>query len=59
MPKIVKILNVSQRALYCWFDRFSKENLKSIYKIADRGRRPPLNIQKHVASVRIYIKKST
>ena len=58
IPEIAKILNVSQRTLYRWFDRFDKKNLNSIHELEGRGRKPILNIQEHAASVKIHIKKT-
>ena len=58
IPEIAKILNVSQRTLYRWFDRFDKKNLNSIHELEGRGRKPLLNIQEHAASVKIHIKKT-
>ena len=58
IPKIAKILNVSQRTLYRWFDRFDEENLNSIHELAGRGRKPLLNMQEHAQSIKIHIKKT-
>ena len=58
IPEIAKIINVSQRTLYRWFDRFDKKNLNSIHELEGRGRKPILNIQEHAASVKIHIKKT-
>ena len=58
IPEIAKIINVSQRTLYRWFDRFDKKNLNSIHELEGRGRKPLLNIQEHAASVKIHIKKT-
>ena len=58
IPEIAKILNVSQRTLYRWFDRFDKKNLNSIHELEGRGRKPLLNIQEHAVSVKIHIKKT-
>jgi len=58
IPKIAKILNVSQRTLYRWFDRFDKEDLNSIHELAGRGRKTLLNMQEHAQSVKNHIKKT-
>ena len=44
IPEIAKILNVSQRTLYRWFDRFDGKNLNSLHELEGRGRKPLLNI---------------
>lgn len=40
IPEISKILNISQRSLYRWFDRFTQENLNTIHELSGRGRKP-------------------
>ena len=58
IPEIAKILNVSQRTLYRWFDRFDNNNLNTIHELKGRGRKPLLNIQEHEQSVKVHIKKT-
>jgi transposase len=58
IPEIAKIIDVSQRTLYRWFDRFDNNNLNTIHELTGRGRKPLLNIQEHAPSVRIHIKKT-
>jgi transposase len=58
IPEIAKIIDVSQRTLYRWFDRFDKNNLNTIHELTGRGRKPMLNIQEHAQSVKIHIKKT-
>jgi len=58
IPEIAKIINISQRTLYRWFDRFDNENLNSVHELKGRGRKPLLNMRDHAASVKIHIKKS-
>jgi len=58
IPEIAKIINISQRTLYRWFDRFDNENLNSIHELAGRGRKPLLNMKEHAASVKMHIKKA-
>jgi len=58
IPEISKILNISQRSLYRWFDRFTQENLNTIHELSGRGRKPLLNLEEHAHSVKIHIKKA-
>jgi transposase len=58
IPNISKILDVSQRTLYRWFDRFDNNNINTIHELSGRGRKPALTIQEHKASVEKYIKKT-
>ena len=58
IPEIAKLLKVSQRSIYRWFDRFNQENLNSIHELVGRGRKPQLNLQEHANSVKIHIKKA-
>ena len=58
IPEIAKIINVSQRTLYRWFDRFDNNNLNTIHELKGRGRKPLLNIQEHEQSVKVHIKKT-
>ena len=58
IPDIAKIIDVSQRTLYRWFDRFDNNNLNTIHELAGRGRKPLLNVQEHAQSVKIHIKKT-
>jgi len=58
IPEIAKIIDVSQRTLYRWFDRFDNKNLNSIHELAGRGRKPLLNMQEHAQSVKVHIKKT-
>jgi len=58
IPEIAKIINISQRTLYRWFDRFDNENSTSIHELAGRGRKPLLNMREHEQSVKIHIKKT-
>ncbi len=58
IPEIAKIIDVSQRTLYRWFDRFDNDNLKSIHKLWSRGRKSLLSIQEHAQSIKIHIKKA-
>jgi transposase len=58
IPEIAKIIDISQRTLYRWFDRFNTDNLNSIHELAGRGRKPLLNMQEHAQSVKIHIKKA-
>ena len=58
IPEIAKIIDVSQRTLYRWFDRFDNNNLNSIHELTGRGRKPLLNIQEHAQSVKVHIKKT-
>ena len=58
IPEIAKIINVSQRTLYRWFDRFDNNNLNSIHELTGRGRKPLLNMQEHAQSVKVHIKKA-
>ena len=58
IPEIARIINVSQRTLYRWFDRFDNENSTTIHELTGRGRKPLLNMQEHSASVKIHIKKA-
>ena len=58
IPEIAKILNVSQRTLYRWFDRFDNNNLNTIHELKGRGRKPLLNNQEHEQSVKVHIKKT-
>jgi len=57
IPEIARIINVSQRTLYRWFDRFDNNNLNTIHELVGRGRKPLLNMQEHAQSVKIHIKK--
>ena len=57
IPEIAKIIDVSQRTLYRWFDRFDN-NLNTIHELAGRGRKPLLNVQEHAQSIKIHIKKT-
>jgi transposase len=59
IPEIARLLNVSQRTLYRWFDRFDNENVDSIHELKGRGRKPVLNEKEHKKSVKILVKKST
>jgi transposase len=58
IPAIAKIIDVSQRTLYRWFDRFDNNNLNTIHELAGRGRKPLLNVQEHAQSVKVHIKKT-
>jgi len=58
IPEIAKIIDVSQRTLYRWFDRFDNNNLNTIHELTGRGRKPLLNMQEHAQSVRVHIKKT-
>jgi transposase len=58
IPEIAKIIDISQRSLYRWFDRFDNRDINSIHELVGRGRKPLLNIKEHSNSVRIHIKKS-
>ena len=58
IPDIAKVLNISQRTLYRWFDRFNSNDLKTLNELTGRGRKPLLTIQEHAQSVKIHIKKT-
>jgi len=58
IPEIAKIIDVSQRTLYRWFDRFDNNNLNTIHELTGRGRKPLLNMKEHAQSVKIHIKKT-
>jgi transposase len=58
IPEIAKIIDVSQRTLYRWFDRFNQENLNTLHELTGRGRKSLLTIEEHQNSVRIHIKKA-
>ena len=58
IPEIAKIIDVSQRTLYRWFDRFDNNNLNTIHELAGRGRKALLNTQEHADSIKIHIKKA-
>jgi len=58
IPEIAKIIDVSQRTLYRWFDRFDNNNLNTIHELVGRGRKPLLNMQEHSQSVKVHIKKA-
>ena len=58
IPEIAKIIDVSQRTLYRWFDRFDEKNLNSIHELTGRGRKPLLNTKEHATSLKIHIKKA-
>ena len=58
IPEIAKIIDVSQRTLYRWFDRFDNNNLNTIHELTGRGRKPLLNMQEHAQSVKVHIKKT-
>lgn len=58
IPEIAKIIDVSQRTLYRWFDRFDNNNLNSVHELSGRGRKPMLNMQEHAQSVNVHIKKT-
>ena len=58
IPEIAKIIDVSQRTLYRWFDKFDNKNLNTVHELLGRGRKPLLNMKKHAASVKIHIKKA-
>jgi len=57
IPEIAKIINISQRTLYRWFDRFDNNNLHTVHEFAGRGRKPLLNVDEHAHSVKVHIKK--
>ena len=58
IPEIAKIINVSQRTLYRWFDRFENNNLNGVHELVGRGRKPLLNMKEHAQSVKSHIKKT-
>lgn len=58
IPEIAKILDISQRSLYRWFDRFDNSDLNSIHELVGRGRKPLLNMQEHAQSIKVHIKKT-
>lgn len=58
IPEIAKIIDVSQRTLYRWFDRFENNNLNTVHELTGRGRKPLLNMKEHAASVKFHIKKA-
>ena len=58
IPGIAKIIGVSQRTLYRWFDRFDNDNIDSLHELAGRGRKPLLNMKEHAQSVKVHIKKT-
>ena len=58
IPEIAKIIDVSQRSLYRWFDRFDNSDLNSIHELVGRGRKSLLNIKEHAQSVKLHIKKT-
>ena len=58
IPEIAKIIDISQRTLYRWFDRFDNNNLNTVHELIGRGRKPLLNMKEHAVSVKIHIKKA-
>ena len=58
IPEIARIIDVSQRSLYRWFDRFDNNDLNSIHELIGRGRKPLLNKKEHAQSIKVHIKKS-
>jgi transposase len=58
IPEIAKLLNVSQRTLYRWFDRFDNENVDSIHELKGRVRKSSLKVKEHKESIKILVKKT-
>jgi transposase len=55
IPDVANIINVSQRTLYRWFDRFNQENLNTLHELSGRGRKSLLTMQEHKDSIRVHI----